>query len=202
MAAPQDQDRRPRDPVLTYQEYFRGVFIAGLVATSLIFSWIDDAAAHSRTELDEWRVEWVLRADDSLSADLIAEWDDMRARHPFYFDPQPSRPRQTRTSPTWSGNVESWRGLVSLHFPASEVDRALCVIEHESRGNPNALNPRSSAAGLFQFLRSTWNGVPTSISGGSYDSGAVYVPELNVAAAAWLWGRSGWRPWSVRGLCR
>ncbi len=162
---------------------------------------IDKAHAHTRSELDDWKVEWVVEADSSLSIKMLTEWDDMRARHPWYFDPQPSRSVGSPSSSGWSGIVESWRGLVSLHFPAEQVDRALCIMNYESRGNPNANNPRSSAAGLFQFLRGTWNGVPTSISGGSYDSGAVYNPEANVAAAAWLWERSGWGPWSVRGLC-
>ena len=163
---------------------------------------IDRAQAHTRGDLELWMEEWIERADNSLSPELVMEYQDMYGRHLWYFDPQPSRSNTRPTSPGWSGTVESWRGLVSLYFPTEQVNRALCVINHESKGNPNADNPRSSAAGLFQFLRGTWNGVPTSISGGSYDSGAVYNPEANIAAAAWLWERSGgWGPWTVRGLC-
>ena len=33
-----------------------------------------------------------------------------------------------------------------------------CVRERESGGNPRARNPRSSAAGLYQFLTATWQG--------------------------------------------
>lgn len=164
---------------------------------------IDRAQAHTRGDLELWMEEWIERADDSLSPGLVMEYQDMRSRHLWYFDPQPSRPVDGPSSSGWSGTVESWRGLVSLYFPAEQVNRALCIMSHESKGNPNALNTRgSSAAGLFQFLRGTWDGVPTAISGGSYDSGAVYNPEANIAAAAWLWERSGgWGPWTVRGLC-
>ncbi|MBO0732576.1 MAG: transglycosylase family protein, partial [Acidimicrobiaceae bacterium] len=33
-----------------------------------------------------------------------------------------------------------------------------CVIQRESTGNPTAVNPVSGAAGLYQFLASTWGG--------------------------------------------
>ncbi len=163
------------------------------------------AQAHTRTELDEWVTEWVLRADDSLSAALFAEWDDMRERHPYYFDPQPVvQTTQTARRTQWTGNVEQWRPLVAKYFAPALVDHAMCILNHETggTGDPNSKNDRSTAAGLFQFLRSTWDGVPTSITGGSYDSGAVYHPEANVAAAAWLQQRgSGWGQWTVNRLC-
>ena len=34
--------------------------------------------------------------------------------------------------------VDRWRPLVGEHFPAAEVSRALCVIGHESGGDPDA----------------------------------------------------------------
>lgn len=105
---------------------------------------------------------------------------------------------------TYSSGVEQWRGLVSGYFPPSEVERALCIMGHESQGVPTAVNPSSGAAGLFQFIPSTWdNMVPDSIAGGSYASGAPFVPVANVASAAWLQGAEGWTQWSPykRGLC-
>ena len=164
------------------------------------------AQAHTRVELDEWVVAWVVEADNQLSTEMIAEFHDMATRHPYYFDPQPvvqtTRITQTTRRTGWTGNVEQWRPLVAKYFAPDLVDQAMCILAHESKGNPGAKNPRSSAAGLFQFLRKTWNSVPTSITGGSYDSGAVYLPEPNVAAAAWLQHRVGsWRPWTVSPLC-
>ncbi len=161
------------------------------------------AQAHTRTELDEWVTEWVLRADDTLSAALFAEWDDMRERHPYYFDPQPVvQATQTARRTQWTGNVEQWRPLVAKYF-GDRVDHAMCILNYETggTGDPNSKNTRSTAAGLFQFLRSTWDRVPISITGGSYDSGAVYHPEANVAAAAWLQANGGWGQWTVNSRC-
>ena len=96
--------------------------------------------------------------------------------------------------------VEQWRPLVVAYWPPELVEWALRIMACESGGNPSARNPSSSAAGLFQFLRSTWDRGPAPALGlGSYDSGAVYDPTLNVMAAAWLyanWG--GASQWSCK----
>lgn len=182
-----------------------------VVALAVIVVLVDTgrAQAHTAAELDEWRVEWVITADESISAVLIGAWDDMRARHPWYFDPGVDHQHPTVRSRAWPASpaaIEQWRSLVAAYFPASEVDRALCVMGYETgwTGDPNSKNDRSSAAGLFQFLRDTWDRVPLSISGGNYDSGQVYKPEPNVASAAYLQARSGWWPWSPykAGFCR
>jgi hypothetical protein len=93
---------------------------------------------------------------------------------------------------------------VTAYFPTDQIKRALCIIGYESGGDPGADNPRSTAAGLFQFLHRTWDSVPLSVTGGSYASGAVYDPEANVKAAAWLQRRYSWTQWSPynQGLCR
>lgn len=102
----------------------------------------------------------------------------------------------------WGGSVEEWRPLVAGFFPPEQVEMALCVIAGESRGNPNADNPRSSAAGLWQFLKSTWdNVVPRSVTGGTYASGLVYQPEASTRAAAWLWANLGWSQWNAARRC-
>ena len=97
-----------------------------------------------------------------------------------------------------SGPSERWRPLVESHFPDEQVDRALCIIKHESSGEPTAKNPRSSARGLFQILGSLW--APRFDV--TYE--ALYEPELNVALAKEIWELQGWRAWSPynRGLCR
>lgn len=74
----------------------------------------------------------------------------------------------------------------------------------ESNGDPNAVNPYSGAAGLYQFLEGTWNGIPGSVTGGNYDSGQPFDPASNIRAAAWLGNRYQqlghyfWRAWSCR----
>jgi hypothetical protein len=89
-------------------------------------------------------------------------------------------------------DVEQWRGPVAAYFPADEVDRALCIMWHESRGDPNAYNP-STATGLMQVLQSTWG-----------DLGDLWDPEENIRVAAYLWADGGWGHWSPwkRGECR
>jgi hypothetical protein len=32
------------------------------------------------------------------------------------------------------------------------------IVQRESKGDPNAVNPNSGAGGKYQFLRSTWSG--------------------------------------------
>lgn len=94
--------------------------------------------------------------------------------------------------------VERWRPLVAEHFPRGEVDTAMCIIRHESSGDPRADNPRSSATGLFQILQSLW-GPHFGVS-----SADLYEPQTNIRLASDIWQKYGWRAWSPyeRGACR
>jgi hypothetical protein len=85
--------------------------------------------------------------------------------------------------------------LVANPPPSSAL--AECLIRAESRGNPNAVNPRSGAAGLGQFLSSTWRTTPQGRAGLS-----VFDPGANRAAVNWMIsvGRAG--EFSTLGLCR
>lgn len=56
-----------------------------------------------------------------------------------------------------------------------------CVIQHESHGNPNAVNRSSGASGLGQFLPSTWRTTPQGRAGLS-----VFDPNANRAAVAYM----------------
>lgn len=93
--------------------------------------------------------------------------------------------------------VERWRPLVAEHFPVDEVDRAMCIIRHESAGNPEADNPRSSATGLFQVLHSLW-GPHYNVTRTDLED-----PVTNVRIAEDLWQEFGWGAWSPyqRGAC-
>lgn len=82
-----------------------------------------------------------------------------------------------RPKPRPPGNCWGWGHLVFAYdWPHST---ACAVLGCESRGDPNARNPRSSATGLFQIL----NG-PTD-------------PAANVALAYQMWRRRGWQPWTA-----
>ncbi len=125
----------------------------------------------------------------------------------------PSNPTTTTTStpPTTSsggggsGNhppaVEQWRSLVQQFFPSSRVEEALQIINCESNGDPNAVNPYSGAAGLFQFLPTTW---ATTAPAAGYPDASPFDPEANTASAAWLanhyqqLGYHYWHAWNCK----
>lgn len=90
--------------------------------------------------------------------------------------------------PNWQpgDGVEYWRPIVAQHFKPSDVEWALAIMLCESGGKPDAKNPDSTASGLFQFLRGTWEWVRPHTGVGSFDSGAAFDPVSNVEQAAHL----------------
>lgn len=90
---------------------------------------------------------------------------------------------EERAKRRWTGSVEQWRPLVERYFPPERVAEAMSVMWCESRGNPDAKNPSSSATGLFQFLKGTWAWASVESGWGGYSR---LDPEANIAAAAWL----------------
>lgn len=118
-------------------------------------------------------------------------------------------PTTTTTAPSGGGGstwnhppaVEQWRSLVSQFFPSNRVEEALVIINCESNGDPDAVNPYSGASGLFQFLPSTW---ATTAPNAGYAGYSPFDPEANTASAAWLanryqeLGRGYWDAWSCR----
>lgn len=128
--------------------------------------------------------------------------------------------RPERTKPTWletkvielrnerdwlrSDNARLRRTL--RHRPAVQEALRLASVAYrvplreiravtwcESRWNPRAQNSTSTAAGLAQFLDSTWARTP-------YRSESVYSAHANALAAGWLWKANGgsWREWSCK----
>jgi len=93
--------------------------------------------------------------------------------------------------------VEQWRSLTAAYWPAELVDDALVVMDCESGGDPTALNPVSGAAGLFQFMPTTWQ---SASAAAGWDGASVFDAEANIAAAAWLYAayETPWAPWSCR----
>jgi hypothetical protein len=74
-----------------------------------------------------------------------------------------------------------------------------CIIARESGWDPSQQNPRSKAAGLAQFLPSTWATTPPGESGVS-----PFDALANIDAAIWLARTKGWAQWQVYvlGHCR
>ncbi len=68
-----------------------------------------------------------------------------------------------------------------------------CVIQVESQWNPNAQNRWSTAAGLGQFLNTTWARTPQGRAGLS-----VFDPYANIDAFGWMvHGGGSWREWQA-----
>ena len=93
--------------------------------------------------------------------------------------------------------VEQWRSLVTSYFgDVGGTEVALCLMGHESGGNPNATNPSSGASGLMQVLPS-W----ADTFGVTRD--ALYDPATNLSISRALYDDGGWGHWSPwnRGEC-
>jgi soluble lytic murein transglycosylase-like protein len=63
----------------------------------------------------------------------------------------------------------------------------------ESRFFPGAVNPRSGASGVYQFLPSTWRQTPQGRAGAS-----VFDPVANVWGAMWLMTHYGPGQWACK----
>ncbi len=89
------------------------------------------------------------------------------------------------------------------HYDMSEQEAAFfeCVVFRESTGNPGAVNRSSGAAGLFQFMATTWDMVARHV--GRYDligvSAALSPPELQWWFAHELFVWQGPGPWAADG---
>ena len=110
------------------------------------------AQAHSRAELDAFMAQ----AEWGLSAAVLAEMTDLATRHPWYFNPAPVATQSASSGSgadtgMGNGDVERWRSLAAQYFAAGDLDTLLCLMGHESGGNPDAFDP-SGARGLMQVL--------------------------------------------------
>jgi len=83
-------------------------------------------------------------------------------------------------------------------YTSQSSPRVDCIIHYESRGDARAVNPRSGAAGLGQFLASTWRSTPQGRAGLS-----VFNAEANRGAVQWMLDNGRAREFAVvtSGLC-
>ena len=110
----------------------------------------------------------------------------------------PSEPNAPPT--TYIPTVEQWRNTVTtaiLNYggPASDTDRFLRIMQCESRGQPDATNTSSGAAGLMQHMPQYWD--QRAISAG-YAGSSPYDPTANINVSAWLIYQAsggGWQHW-------
>ncbi len=96
-------------------------------------------------------------------------------------------------------SVKDWRPLVASFFEPRHVSRALRIIWCESKGDPNAENPTSTASGLFQHLGSLWE---ERTAEAAMEGADIFDPVANTAMAAWLvYEAGGWSHWNASRSC-
>lgn len=77
--------------------------------------------------------------------------------------------------------------------------RAVAIAKCESGLLPTAKSKTSSASGLFQFIKGTWEGTMTEM-GKPLDSDR-FDPHFNIEAAVYLLGKGGESHWSESKPC-
>lgn len=96
----------------------------------------------------------------------------------------------------WLSEVEV-RALVSLYFDDVDVNRAIRVAWCESRFDPEAIDLRTGATGLFKHLPRYWD---DRAANAGFPGALPTDPEASVAAAAWaVYEGGGWDVFSCRG---
>lgn len=90
---------------------------------------------------------------------------------------------------------DKWGDLLADHFNEEDLFLTSKIIWCESRGKETARNPKGSAAGLFQVLKSTAEWVLPNLGYTTrYETtkrGLRFNPEINVRIAAYLFYESG-----------
>lgn len=97
------------------------------------------------------------------------------------------------------GGSDAWRPLVATFFPSVDIDRVMRILACESNGDPDAVNPTSGAAGLFQHIPRFWEERSAAAGYGGSD---IFDPVANIAVAAWLAydaPAGGWQHWVCTG---
>lgn len=80
-----------------------------------------------------------------------------------------------------------------------ERRRAVLVMACESGFDPDAGNPRSSAAGLWQWLRRDWRWYTGDVMGEVLPLSARFDPGVSSRVTAHRVDRYGWSGWSCKG---
>jgi hypothetical protein len=96
----------------------------------------------------------------------------------------------------WLSQVQV-RAMVTKYFVAEDVNRAVRVAWCESRFDPESVNLRTGAIGLFQHLPRYW---AERAEAAGFAGADPTDPEASTAAAAWaVYHGGGWDTFACRG---
>jgi len=161
----------------------RRVVVATLMAMSLLS--VVKAALASEDDVTQ------------LAADNGKNPDELRAAAATVGVPPRQYLQQTmgELPPTSPGQAVE---MPSPGISAALARRIECLVHYESGGSPTAVNRSSGAAGLGQFLLSTWLSTPQGKAGLSR-----FDPVAARAAMAWMLANGRAREWLPvqMGLC-
>lgn len=170
--------------------------VLAVVAMALTISLTTTTPARAESVVCEQIIrraaEWVAReATSGVTSSLL---DQLRSLRPSLIGCDQTDPEGSQEV---GNSAEHWRLLVALYFNPEDVDRAVCLMEKESGGDPDARNPSSGAAGLMQVM-------PFWAKTHGYAYNDLFNPGINLWIASLIRDQQGWSAWSpyLRGACR
>jgi hypothetical protein len=111
--------------------------------------------------------------------------------------------RPPESEGTIGNDVNGWlsevqvRALVTEYFKAVDVNTAVRIAWCESRFDPNSVNLRTGAVGLFQHLPKYWE---DRVANAGFANADATDPQASTAAAAWaVYNEGGWDIFSCEG---
>lgn len=88
-----------------------------------------------------------------------------------------------------------------VYQPEADLSVLEAVAWCESRNNPLAKNPNSSASGRFQFIKSSWNYYGKKLWGDELKNKNVFDYKDNTELAIWVYNRNGLVDWEESKPC-
>lgn len=139
-------------------------------------------------------VAQTVAAASSTSADTGQEQSDQ---------PTDTEPASDESASGTIADASGWlsevqvRALVSDYFKAGDVNAAVRIAWCESRFDPESVNLRTGAVGLFQHLPQYWE---ERAANAGFAGAEPTDPEASTAAAAWaVYNEGGWDIFACRG---
>jgi transglycosylase-like protein with SLT domain len=153
---------------------------------------------HQQSVLESIRLQHIQTTEaqqaDSWSQEYLQGWNKYQAQVQALAEAQAEAARIAALSNHPAAPADIAKAIHDAFAPLGDraLQWAFNVAWCESRYHPTSVNSSSGAAGLFQFLPSTWAFTPEHTS-------SPFDPVANSLAAAWLYNRDGPSQWVCQG---